>query len=249
MRRICLIVAYDGTSYHGFQEQENGDTIEGELKKALEALLGQRTELIGASRTDAGVHARCNVAVFDTMARMPAEKFAYALNARLPQDIRIQKSWEVALDFHPRRVASRKTYEYRILNREFCDPTRSRFMHFSYLKMDVDRMNCAAQYLVGEHDFVSFCSIHTQAETTVRTITACEVTRKEDEITIRVQGTGFLYNMVRIVAGTLMEVGTGKREPEQIREILEAKNRNMAGPTAPACGLTLCRFELTGEGE
>lgn len=244
MKRIKLTVAYDGTNYHGFQDQNNGDTIEGELKKALRSLLGKETEVIGASRTDAGVHARCNVAVFDTEARMPADKYAYALNQRLPEDIRIQRSEETAPDFHPRHCHSLKTYEYHILNREFPDPTRTRYAYFTYLPLDVSRMQEAAANLIGTYDFKSFCSVHTQAETTVRTVTSCEVSQAGDEIIIKVQGTGFLYNMVRIIAGTLIEVGAGKREPEQIPLILEAKDRRAAGPTAPACGLMLVQYEL-----
>lgn len=244
MKRIKLTVAYDGTNYHGFQDQNNGTTIEGELKKAIRSLLGKETEVIGASRTDAGVHARCNVMVFDTEARMPADKYAYALNQRLPEDIRIQKSEETASDFHPRHCHSLKTYEYHILNREFPDPTRTRYAHFTYVPLNVARMQQAAKHLTGTYDFKSFCSVHTQAETTVRTVTACEVTKDRDEIIIKVQGTGFLYNMVRIIAGTLMEVGAGKREPEQIPMILEAKDRKAAGPTAPACGLMLVQYEL-----
>lgn len=244
MKRIQLTVAYDGTNYHGFQEQDNAATIEGELKKALSSLLGKDIEVIGASRTDAGVHARCNIVVFDSETRMPADKYAYALNQRLPEDIRIQKSQEVALDFHPRHCHSLKTYEYHILNREFPDPTRTRYAYFTYIPLDIQRMNRAAAYLVGTYDFKSFCSIHTQAETTVRTVTACEVTAECDEVIIRVQGTGFLYNMVRIIAGTLMEVGSCKREPEQIPIILEAKDRKAAGPTAPANGLMLVQYDL-----
>lgn len=247
LRRIKLTVAYDGTNYHGFQEQDNAITIEGELKKALYALLGIPVEVIGASRTDAGVHARCNVAVFDTQAAIPGEKFAYALNQRLPEDIRIQHSEEVSPDFHPRHCHSIKTYEYHVLNRRIPDPTRTRYAYFTYVPLDVQRMDQAAGYLVGEHDFVSFCSTHTQAETTVRTVTACTVTSHEDEIVIRVQGNGFLYNMVRIIAGTLIEVGSGRREPEHIRDILGAKDRKAAGPTAPPNGLMLIQYDFVNQ--
>lgn len=239
-----MTVAYDGTNYHGFQEQDNAVTIEGELKKALCSLLGTAVEVIGASRTDAGVHARCNVAVFDTDSAIPAEKFSYALNQRLPEDIRIQDSMEVAADFHPRHCHSLKTYEYHVLNRRIPDPTRTRYAYFTYVPLKLEWMKQAAGFLVGEHDFVSFCSTHTQAETTVRTITACEVTAWGDEIVIRVQGNGFLYNMVRIIAGTLLEVGSGRREPEQILEILEAKDRKAAGPTAPPNGLMLVQYDF-----
>lgn len=244
MRRICLTVAYDGTAYNGWQYQPNGRTIEEELNRALRALTGEHIEVIGASRTDAGVHARCNYAVFDTGMRMPAEKFAYALNQRLPEDIRVRRSAEAEPDWHPRKCKSVKTYEYRILNEEFPDPLDRLYAHFTYWKLDVEKMREGARYLVGEHDFKSFCSIHTQAESTVRTITALEVEQSGSLITIRVSGTGFLYNMVRIIVGTLMEVGTGKYPPVRVKEMLEACDRGASGPTAPARGLTLVRYDF-----
>ena len=181
--------------------------------------------------------------MFDTTARMPAEKISYALNQRLPEDIVVQCSKKVPLDFHPRHVKSKKTYEYRILNREFRDPNRRLDTYFYYRHLDVHAMRVAAGYLVGEHDFKSFCSIHAQVETTVRRIYALTVDKKEDIITIRITGNGFLYNMVRIIAGTLIRVGTGEYKPEQIPEILAAKDREMAGPTAPAHGLTMIGIE------
>ncbi len=243
MKRIMLIVAYDGTDYHGWQLQPGVPTIEGELNKALTALLGEEIQVIGASRTDSGVHALCNAAVFDTDTKIPAQKIAYALNQRLPEDIRIQKSKETEPDFHPRHCASRKTYEYRILNREFPLPTKRRYAHFTYVLLDEEKMRQAAGYLKGEHDFMSFCASAAVVETTVRTLYELEVIRDGEEIILRVCGSGFLYNMVRIIAGTLMEVGRGNIEPEKMQEILQAKDRSAAGPTAPACGLTLVRYE------
>ncbi len=243
MKRIMLIVAYDGTDYHGWQLQPGVPTIEGELNKALTALLGEEIQVIGASRTDSGVHALCNAAVFDTDTKIPAQKIAYALNQRLPEDIRIQKSKETEPDFHPRHCASRKTYEYRILNREFPLPTKRRYAHFTYVPLDEEKMRQAAGYLKGEHDFMSFCASAAVVETTVRTLYELEVIRDGEEIILRVCGSGFLYNMMRIIAGTLMEVGRGNIEPEKMQEILQAKDRSAAGPTAPACGLTLVRYE------
>lgn len=243
-RRICLVVAYDGTCYNGWQYQPNGRTIEEALNRALTDLTGEAVAVSGASRTDAGVHARCNYAVFDTAMRMPAEKFSYALNQRLPEDIRIRSAKEVAPDWHPRKCRSVKTYEYRILNEEFPDPLDRLYAHFTYRALDVEKMREAARFLVGEHDFKSFCSIHTQAETTVRTITALSVEKEGSVITIRVSGTGFLYNMVRIIAGTLMEVGTGKYPPGRVAEMLDAQSREMSGPTAPARGLTLVDYKF-----
>ncbi len=239
MKRIRLVVAYDGTNYCGWQVQPNGITIEEVLNQALSDLLGEDIKVTGASRTDSGVHSLGNVAVFDTGTRMPADKISYALNQRLPEDIVVQDSRQVPDDWHPRRCESRKTYEYRILNRRFPDPTRRRDTYFLYYGIDVEAMQKAADLLVGTHDFKSFCSANSQAEDTVRTIYACSVRKTEDIITIRVTGSGFLYNMVRIIAGTLLQAGTGKIRPEDIKEILDAKDRSAAGPTAPAHGLTM----------
>ena len=248
MKRIKLVVAYDGTAYSGWQVQPGVKTIEGELNRCLSELLGEEIQVIGASRTDSGVHALCNVAVFDTGARIPGEKVSYALNQRLPEDIRIRESSEVDSDFHPRHCNSKKTYEYRILNAPFAIPTRRLYTHFTYVPLDVELMQKGADYLIGEHDFKSFCSTAAVVETTVRTITDIQIEKSGNEISIRVCGTGFLYNMVRIIAGTLMEIGRGSYPPEHMTEILEAKDRQSAGPTAPACGLTLVKYEFFEKG-
>ena len=242
MKRVRLVVAYDGTNYCGWQLQPNGVTIEEVLNRTLSDLLGEEIKVIGASRTDSGVHALGNVAVFDTETRIPAEKLSYALNTRLPEDIRIQNSEEVAADFHPRHCDSVKTYEYRIWNHSFANPTERLYSKFCYYDLDVAKMQKAANYLVGTHDFASFCSAGSQATTTVRTITGLTCERDPEEfrrIRIRVRGTGFLYNMVRIISGTLLEIGMGLREPEEMKDILEACDRSKAGPTAEAQGLTL----------
>lgn len=244
MKRIMLTVAYDGTAYNGWQVQPNGITIEGELNRALNELLGEDISVIGASRTDAGVHALCNMAVFDTDSRLSPEKIAPALNARLPEDIRVQRSVEVAPDFHPRHCNTRKTYEYRIYMGKYENPIGRQYAHFVYVPLDVEKMREAAEYLTGEHDFKSFCVAKAQVLTTVRTIYEAEVKKEGNYLIIRVSGNGFLFNMVRIIAGTLLEVGKGKLEPEQVKEILEAKDRQAAGPTAPARGLTLVSFEF-----
>ena len=275
MKRILLTVAYDGTGFSGFQAQKSAvPTIERELNRAITELTGVETEVSGASRTDAGVHALCNLAVFDTDSRIPAQKFSNALNVRLPEQICVIDSREVPADFHPRFCDTVKTYDYVIYNASFPSPRRRRFSFYSYTPFDVEKMRQAAQYLVGEHDFKSFCSVHTQAQTTVRTVTGIEVIEKPcaeeqaallagqgaetvseqeqparrgvspREIVIRVSGTGFLYNMVRIIAGTLMEAGRGAIEPEQVKSILEACDRSKAGPTAPPEGLTLVRYRI-----
>lgn len=244
MKRILLVVAYDGTNYHGWQLQPNVVTIESVLNDALSTLFGGDIKVIGASRTDTGVHSLGNIAVFDTDTHMPADKVAYALNQRLPDDIRIQSSKEVDLDFHPRHQDSRKTYEYKILNCEFPLPTERLYSYFTYVPLDIGLMQKAACYLIGEHDFKSFCSVNTTAETTVRTIYDISVTKNGDIVSIRVTGSGFLYNMVRIIAGTLMEIGKGKILPEDIIEILNSLDRTKAGFTAPAHGLTLYKYEF-----
>ena len=239
MRRIKLIVAYDGTNYCGWQVQPGQRTIEGELNKALSELLKEEIHVIGASRTDAGVHGLGNIAVFDTDSRIPGEKFSYALNQRLPEDIVVNHSEEVDPDYHPRKCSSVKTYEYQIWNHPFPNPMNRRYSAFVYVPLDEKRMQQAADYLVGEHDFTSFCSVATQVESKVRTIYSLKVSREGELITIRVQGNGFLYNMVRIIAGTLIKVGQGAIEPEQLPKILAAMDRQAAGPTAPPEGLTL----------
>ena len=315
-RRILLRVAYDGTNYHGWQLQPNAATIEGELNRALCAVTGEEIVVTGASRTDAGVHALGNVAVFDTTSRIPEEKFSYALNQSLPEDIVIQSSKQVADDFHPRHCDCRKTYEYDILNRTFPLPAYRNTAYFLYGTLDIEAMQKACQAFLGEHDFASFCAAGAQVQTTVRTIYSLTVecrplteagtpvspasgeavnaadgkhgeqvqqaqsasgemlnaaAGESDEqvqqaqpesgetaipaaggtnagsadqlLTICVKGNGFLYNMVRIIAGTLVEVGRGHIKPEEVAGIIAAKDRANAGPTAPARGLRLVEIE------
>ena len=247
MKRVRMVVSYDGTAYRGWQLQPNGITIEEVLNRELTALLKEPISVIGASRTDSGVHARGNIAVFDTENRMPADKICFALNQRLPEDIRVQRSEEVPADWHPRKANCTKTYEYKVLNRKISMPLERLYAHFCYFNLDLDKMREAAAYLVGEHDFKSFCTVRTQAEETVRTIYSLDITKQEDMITIRISGSGFLYNMVRIIAGTLLEVGMGAYPPEHMEEILDARDRQAAGRTAPARGLTLVSMEYQKE--
>ena len=242
-KRVFMKIAYDGTNYCGWQIQINGITVEEVINKHLSELLGEEIAVIGASRTDSGVHAMGNVAVFDTETRIPAEKICFALNQRLPDDIRILESKEVPADFHPRFCNSTKTYQYKILNRKIPIPTERLYSHFVYMDLDVEKMRKAAQYIVGEHDFKSFCSTRTQVENTVRTIYSLDIEKKEDMIYITISGNGFLYNMVRIIVGTLMKVGLSVYPPEHVQEIIEACDRNVAGPKAPANGLTLLKID------
>ena len=209
--RVKMIVAYDGTNYCGWQIQPNGITIEQVLNEHLSRLLKENIKVTGASRTDAGVHS----------------------------DIVVVDSCEVSDDFHPRFSKSRKTYEYRILNARFRNPTRRLDTYFYHYPLDTEKMSEAAKYLIGEHDFASFCSANSQAQTTVRTIYDCTVSKAGDIITIRVTGNGFLYNMVRIIAGTLVKIGGSDMPADAMNGIIAATDRAAAGPTAPAHGLTM----------
>lgn len=241
--RIKLVVAYDGTNYCGWQVQPESPTVEGVLNEQLSKLFKTEIKVIGASRTDSGVHALGNVAVFDVETSIPPEKIALALNTMLPDDVRVQSSCQVDDDFHPRHCDCLKTYEYKILNRDIQLPLARYNSAYCARPLDEAKMQQAAQYLVGEHDFKSFCCVKTQAESTVRNVHSVEVIREGEFITIRIRGNGFLYNMVRIIAGTLMNVGKGQIEPLKVKEMLEAKDRTIAGPTAVPQGLTLVQIE------
>lgn len=244
MKRIKLAVAYDGTNYCGWQIQPNGITIEEVLNKVISKVTGERIAVIGASRTDSGVHALGNVAVFDTETTIPAERICYALNQKLPDDIRVVSSQEVSSDFHPRYCDTEKTYEYYIINSNFIVPTKRLTNYYVSFPLDIEQMREAAQFLIGTHDFASFCNVRTDVEDTVRRIDSLDIIEKENhEIVIRITGNGFLYNMVRIIVGTLVRVGRGFYEPQQMKEILEAECRTEAGVTAPPHGLFLVEIK------
>lgn len=243
MKRYRLIVAYDGTDYSGWQLQDNAPTIESVLNQALSKLLKQEIQVMGASRTDAGVHARGNVAVFDAETTIPGDRMKYAVNPLLPDAVRVMDSAEVAADFHPRFCDTEKTYEYQIWNGADPLPTMRLYSYWYSRPLDVEKMNEAARLIPGEKDFKSFCAAGAQVATTVRKVTGAEVFREGDLVTIRVRGEGFLYNMVRIIAGTLIRVGEGKWEPQKMTEIIESCDRTKAGPTAPPQGLTLIKIE------
>ena len=248
MKRIKLTVAYDGTDYCGWQIQPNGITVEEVLNRNLSELTGEEITVIGASRTDSGVHAQGNVAVFDSDTTIPPERIAYAVNRKLPEDIVVIRSEEVPGDWHPRYQETEKTYEYHILNREMPDPVRRRDTYFVSYPLDLEAMRRAAAYLKGEHDFRSFCNIHTDVQDTVRTIYDLDIIRSGDLVTVRIRGNGFLYNMVRIIVGTLVRVGRGFYSPGQVKEILEEKERTSAGVTAPPQGLVLVKIDYPGTG-
>lgn len=242
MKRIKLTVAYDGTHYCGWQRQPGQPTVEGKLNQVLSEFLMEEIEITGASRTDSGVHALGNVAIFDTDTKIPPEKLAYGLNQRLPEDIQIMESCQVADDFHPRYSARKKIYQYRILNSRFPIPTERLYSYHVYNTLDHKEMHKAGQVLVGSHNFKGFCSGKTEVLDMTRTIYRIDVMRMGDIILIEVEGNGFLYNMVRIIAGTLIRAGMGKMDIEQIKDALERKDRTLAGPTAPAQGLSLIKI-------
>ncbi len=240
MKRVRIVVAYDGTNYCGWQIQPNGITIEEILNREISKVTGEDIHIIGASRTDSGVHALGNVAVFDTDSPIPPERMAYAINQRMPEDIVIVSSDEVAPDWHPRyQNEVTKTYEYHIYNAPVPNPLKRRYSAFVSFPMDVEKMREGAAYLLGEHDFVSFCNVRTNVTDTVRRVDSIEITKEGADIIIRITGNGFLYNMVRIIAGTLIRVGRGFYTADRVKEILEAKERTEAGVTAPPNGLVL----------
>lgn len=280
MRRVKLTVAYDGTEYRGWQIQKNDPmTIEGQLLEALQTLMPREAatlQLIGASRTDAGVHACGNVAVFDTESTIPTKNFPVALNGKLPEDIRVMKAEDVPETFHPRHVQHEKHYCYSIDNRRIPDPLVRRF-HYNYTyPLRIDRICRAAAHMLGVHDFTSFVNPDSQVfehgGDAVREVYSIDITaryrddaggiktarfsagnaepmasiwseaRQYEEVKIDITGSGFLYHQIRIMVGTLLQVGIGKIEPEGIEKILAAKDRTKAGPTVPANGL--CLMEL-----
>ncbi|MDO4478780.1 MAG: tRNA pseudouridine(38-40) synthase TruA [Lachnospiraceae bacterium] len=240
--RVKLTVAYDGSAYVGYQSQTNGTAIQDVLEEALTDLFKKPIRTMNASRTDTGVHALGNVSVFDVETRIPADKLAFALNMRLPEDIRVTASEAVSEDFHPRFQRTVKTYEYTILNRTHPDPTRRLYEWHVYGPLDVTKMDRAAQCLIGEHDFASFCAAGSSAKTTVRRIYDASVRREGDRVIFRITGAGFLYNMVRILAGTLVAIGKGQMAEDAMPKILEARQRSAAGNTALAKGLCLMKI-------
>lgn len=236
---IKLIIAYDGTSYHGWQIQKNGITVQETIKKAVKKVTGEDVNVIGCGRTDAGVHALNYSCNFKTEASIPADRFKNAINTYLPDDIRCKSSEEVPEDFHASFSASGKTYIYRILNRPDADVfERNYAWHYKY-DVDIQKMREAAKAFIGEHDFIGFAAAGFTVSTTVRTIYDLKVLEDNGVITIEITGNGFLYNMVRIIAGTLVMMGNGKIDYRQAAEIIASKERKRAGITAPAHGLFL----------
>lgn len=292
MRKLAMVVSYDGTAYDGFQTQPSGNTIQDKLEAAVRSLTGEQVHITGSGRTDAGVHARGQVIHFTTASRIPVERWSLAMNARLPEDIVVLETREVPADFHARKSATAKTYRYTINNSKFPDVTRRHYELHHPRPLDVEAMRLALRHFVGEHDFTSFSSAKTATDNRIRRIFAARLLEEavtpwfaagergqtrldrgeshhdsgrphsDDDfgwpaddaqvssaplwngqsgrrLTVELTGSGFLYNMVRIIVGTLLLVGRGKLHESDIPRILAEKNRYLAGPTAPACGLTL----------
>ena len=240
MQRIMLTLRYDGTAYHGWQVQPNAVTVQQTLQDAIEAVTGVRSGVIGCSRTDAGVHADMFCCTFDTASPLRGNKLCSALNFHLPADVAVYDAHEVAADFHPRYGAAGKRYVYRIWNGAQRHPVYAGYALHRNAPLDVAFMNRVAAQFVGTHDFAAFCGAGSDLQgTTVRTIRACGVERQGDLVLFTVEGDGFLYNMVRIMVGTLLEIAAGRLTEDSIPAILESGDRGMAGPTAPAHGLCL----------
>lgn len=239
MRNLRLDLCYDGTRYRGWQRLPNReDTIQGKLEAALSRILGEPIEVSGSGRTDAGVHARGQVANFHCESAMPPEEILQNLRRYLPEDIGIYSCKEVSPRFHARLNAREKTYCYRIWNSDAPCVFERRFVAVMSEKLDMEAMKQAAGLLLGKHDFSAFCGNNKMKKSTVRELYAIEISRRGEEIQLRFTGNGFLYNMVRIMAGTLIEVGRGQRRPEDIPDLFGGK-REQAGFLAPAQGLCL----------
>ena len=243
---ILLDLSFDGSRYCGFQVQKNGLSVCEALQNAMESVFRQRPDVKGCSRTDSGVHAEHYALNFYSDTRIPAEKLPLALNHSLPPDIRVNSARQVPEEFHARYSAHAKTYHYRIWNSPIDSPFQQNYYYRVPTQLDVEAMRKAAAYFVGRQDFASLCAADCETAIrsgTVRTITDCHIETEGPVITISVTADGYLYNMVRILAGTILLAGQKKRRPEEMRAILDAKDRSQAGPTLPAKGLFLHQVE------
>jgi len=239
MKNIKLIIEYDGTEYAGWQRQTNALSVQQVIEDALNTLTGSNIELTGSGRTDSGVHARGQVANFHTDSTIPPERFSFALNTLLPKDIRIVHSMEVPDCFHARYSAIGKRYRYSMITNPHGTAIGSRYYCHVPYPLDVEAMKRACSYIIGTHDFAAFQAAGSAARTTVRTIGMARIVSRPPFLYFDIEGSGFLYNMVRILAGTLLEIGKGKLAPDNMPEIIKSRDRRRAGPTAPAQGLSL----------
>lgn len=244
MKNYSIIVAYDGTKYNGWQRQGNTpNTIQGKIEDILTKMTGHRVEIHGSGRTDKGVHAKAQVASFKIDTYLTETQICDYINRYLPEDIGVLEVCEKEERFHARLCAKRKTYVYRIWNSNVHNAFEHRFVCSITEKIDIDAMKKTAEYFVGQHDFLGFSSVKRSKKSTVRNIYKFEVYADGSEIKFIVSGDGFLYNMVRIMSGTIIEAGLGKRSPESVLQVFEKRDRNLAGETLPAKGLTLLNVE------
>ena len=243
MRNIRITIEYDGKDFNGWQKQPNKLNIQGEIEKAIENITEEKVELYASGRTDAGVHSLGQVANFKTESKIPIEKMAIAINSQVKNSIRIVKAEEVDENFHSRYNCKKKTYRYVINNSSYGSAVYRNFEYHMPVKLDYDKMKKAIKYFEGEHDFSSFKSSGTSSKSSVRTIYKAEIRKEGDRIIIELTGNGFLYNMVRIISGTLVDVGLGKIMPDDIENIIKMKDRSKAGKTLPPQGLFLVKVE------
>jgi tRNA pseudouridine38-40 synthase len=239
MRNIKLTIEYDGKDFNGWQKQPDKLNIQGNIEKVISEITKEEIELIGSGRTDAGVHAIGQVANFKTNSNIPIEKFAIAINSRLKKSIIIKKAEEVPERFHSRYNCKKKTYRYIINNSDMGSAIYRNLEYNIKMPLNLENMKKASKYFEGEHDFSAFKASGTSSKSSVRTIYSADVKKENERIIIELTGNGFLYNMVRIISGTLVEVGLGKIRPEEIKDIIDSKNRQMAGKTLPPYGLYL----------
>ncbi|MBR3149895.1 MAG: tRNA pseudouridine(38-40) synthase TruA [Eubacterium sp.] len=241
MKRLLITIKYDGTEYHGWQVQSNALSVQEEFQNAVERVFGERLDVKGCSRTDSGVHADMYCLTLDTDMNISSEGVVMALNTKLPKDISAIDCKEVPDTFHPRYDCKSKTYVYRIYNGKIRDPFLERYAYHYRFPLDAEYLNSEAQHFVGTHDFSGFCSVKSDVEDTVRTITKAEVKREGDMVLFTFEGDGFLYNMVRIMVGTLLFVSEGKIKSGELKDVISSKTRSRAGKTAPAKGLYLSK--------
>jgi tRNA pseudouridine38-40 synthase len=239
--RFKLVIEYDGTDYHGWQMQPNGRSVQAALQDAIKRMTGESTSVMAAGRTDAGVHARAQVISFALQRTIPAATLARGLNALTPPDIAVQSAEPVPDDFHPRRSATSRVYVYRIWNAAWRSPFWRRYAWHVRSRLQDERMRTAATLLLGEHDFSTFQAAGCQAKQPVRRVLRSELERRDELLTYTIEANGFLRHMVRNIVGTLVEVGTGDRQADDLPALLAARDRTQAGPTAPACGLCLAQ--------
>lgn len=239
MSNFVLNLRYDGTAYHGWQIQQNAVTVCEKVTGAVEKIICEKTEIIGCSRTDAGVHALSYVCNFKSDTKIPAEKLRFAVNTKLPDDIRVMESYTADDDFHSRFSAKSKTYIYKSYHAESHDPFLRNYAYLFGYETDLDKMKRAAEHFIGTHDFSAFRTMGSSQKTTVRTVNSLEVRRKDGVTEFEINANSYLYNMVRIISGTLLYVGCGRIDADEIPDIIKSKDRKRAGITAEACGLYL----------